>query len=849
MNLNSIACSLICIAALTQLLSANEPEDSSKAKQPTAPTATDPTGLRVQPGFVVELLYSVPLDKQGSWVSLTSDPKGRLITCDQYGQLYRVTPSPLSASTIDKVEKVDVKLGSAQGLLYAFDALYVMVSQSKQYESGLYRVRDTDGDDKFDSVEMLQKLKGGGEHGPHGIVLSPDGKALYVIAGNNTDLPGKLASYRLPKTWQEDLLLPRNPASSGHNTGRMAPGGWVCRVSPDGKRWDLIASGFRNPYDLAINEVGELFTFDADMEHDIGAPWYRPTRVCHVVSGAEFGWRYGTGKWPAYNADSVPPTLDVGLGSPTGVAFGYGSTFPQKYQQALYVCDWTHGRLFAVHLNPLGASYSAEVEEFISGTPLPLTDIIVNPVDKAMYFTIGGRQTQSGLYRVTWNGRSDVSQVAPASPKTVELRQLRKQLETLHAKPNAESIDFIWNQLGHKDRHIRYAARIALEHLDAKIWQPLVSWGDSSPERKINGLLALARTGGATREQILDSAISLWEGELSKRQRVDLLRALAVTFARQGKPDEAASKTLAQKLEGVYPANSTPLDYELCKMLVFLDSSVVVPKTVSLLRKSKTQEDMLNYIMSLRVASSGWTDELRTEYLKLLNDIEVKTTTGEYVGSGHLQALLQRIRRDAGEKMSAAEQERFKELLHPVIVDASEIGSPTPRKFVRRWTVKELVPHLDKVASGRSYKNGKALFSAAACVSCHRFNNHGGIFGPDLTAVAKRFSRQVLLREIMEPSVQISDQYQTHNVLIDSGKVHSGRIMERGEKRWTVAVDPKLPSAVIEIPADEIEEVSPSTVSMMPKNLLDTLRQQDILDLFAYLESGGDPKHKVFSKE
>ena len=55
----------------------------------------------------------------------------------------------------------------------------------------------------------------------------------------------------------------------------------------------------RNPFDIAFNHDGELFTYDADMEWDIGEPWYRPTRVNHIISGAEFGFRNGSAKWPA----------------------------------------------------------------------------------------------------------------------------------------------------------------------------------------------------------------------------------------------------------------------------------------------------------------------------------------------------------------------------------------------------------------------------------------------------------------------------------------------------------------------------------------------------------------------
>ena len=78
----------------------------------------------------------------------------------------------------------------------------------------------------------------------------------------------------------------------------MAPGGAVLRFRPDGTRWEMVSNGFRNPFDLAFNEHGDLFAYDADMEWDLGMPWYRPTRICHVLPGAEWGWRNGTGKWP-----------------------------------------------------------------------------------------------------------------------------------------------------------------------------------------------------------------------------------------------------------------------------------------------------------------------------------------------------------------------------------------------------------------------------------------------------------------------------------------------------------------------------------------------------------------------
>ncbi|MDG2128541.1 MAG: heme-binding protein [Fuerstiella sp.] len=813
---------------------------------PPAAPATDPAGFKTIPGFHVELLYSVPMQPQGSWVSMTVDPQGRLIVCDQYGSLHRVTPQPPGESGVVSVEPLSVKIGSAQGLLYAFDSLYVMVSSGAA--SGLYRVTDSDGDDQFDTVVQLQKLTGAlGEHGPHAIALSPDGQSLYVVAGNNTVLPERVETFRSPKNWAEDQLLLRDPCSNGHNTDRMAPGGWVCRVAPDGAEWELVAAGFRNPYDIAFNRDGELFTYDADMEMDVGTPWYRPTRVCHVVSGGEFGWRWGTGKWPSYSPDSLPSVADIGLGSPTGVAFGYGTDFPAEYQDALYVCDWTYGRMFAVHLTAQGASYTGRLEEFITGTPLPLTDIVVNPVDKAMYFTIGGRRTQSGLYRVTYSG--DKVRSVPAADQDVEavpLRKLRRQLESLHVAPDPESLDRIWANLSHSDRHIRFAARISLEHLDPQLWASRAV-NEKLPDAAIGSLLALSRTpGDDNRNPIVASLTELARTELSDRQQVDLLRTLGVTFARHGRPEQNSAAQLIDVLQPRLGSESTALNHELCRMLVYLESERIVSDAVQLMAESVTQEDLLAYGMMLRVAERGWTDVSSRAYFSLLNKIEAGAASADYVGGGHLQIYTQRFRDTAAERLSEAHRSLLSDVVHATLPSTVPTGSPTPRPFVRNWTSADLLPELDRVGSGRSFSNGQNMFTIANCVQCHRFNNIGGILGPDITGAAKRYNRSVMVREILQPSAQISDQFRTHVILTQAGLIYEGRIINRSDSGITVAADPKRPASVVQIAADDIEEMFPSKVSMMPQDLLNTLSLEDVLDLLAFIEAAGDSGHPNF---
>src|SRR5688500_12779323 len=124
------------------------------------------SNLKVPKDFKVEQIYTVPKDKEGSWVAMCMDPKGRLIVSDQYGKLYRLTLPPLNVATEPQIEVIDAEIGCAQGLLYAFHSLYVMVNEEKFQGRGLYRLRDTNGDDKFDDLKLVRELQGGGEHGP-----------------------------------------------------------------------------------------------------------------------------------------------------------------------------------------------------------------------------------------------------------------------------------------------------------------------------------------------------------------------------------------------------------------------------------------------------------------------------------------------------------------------------------------------------------------------------------------------------------------------------------------------------------------------------------------------------------
>jgi len=816
--------------------------------------ATPVDALKVAKGFKVELLYTVPKSDQGSWVSMCTDPKGRLIVSDQYGKLYRLTPPAIGTGGTVGIETLDVPVGMAQGLLYAFDSLYVMCANDKPYPRGLYRVRDTDGDDKFDDVKLLRGLSGGGEHGPHAILPSPDGRTLTIIVGNQTKLTD-LASSRVPLNWSEDHLLPRLWDGNGFMKGALAPGGWIAKTDPDGEKWELISTGFRNEYDAAYNRHGELFTYDADMEWDMNTPWYRPTRVNHVVSGAEFGWRSGAGKWPAYYPDSLGAVVDVGPGSPTGTAFGYGAKFPMKYQEALYVADWSYGKLYAVHLRPNGAGYTGQLEEFIAGSPLPLTDLVVNPKDGALYFAIGGRRTQSALYRVTYAGNEN-TRPSPGLVGGEKARAERRKLEAFHGTQNPDAVKAAWPHLNSKDRNLRYAARVALE------WQPVGLWRDRAlaetrPQASITALIGLVRASAKDQfhrqpsDPAVDPALSsqvltsldrhLWN-QLDDATRIELLRAYALTFIRLGKPDEAARQRYAGKFDPLYPTRSRELNAELANLLVYLEAPGAASKLVAALQSAPTQEEQLDLARTLRGLKTGWTPALRQAYFGWF------LKTGSFRGGASLTGFLRDIRNDAVATLSDAEKSELASVLAAQPEKKKPLeGLLAGRAVVKEWTVNDLAPALEKgLGKGRNFARGRDFAGAVGCFTCHRFAGDGGAVGPDLTGVSGRFNPKDLLESIVEPSKEVSDQYAPTVFTLKNGTSVIGRVANLNNDDIMVMEDMSAPGDFTNVKRSELVSAEPSKTSPMPEGLLNTLKEDEVLDLLAYLLSAGDSKAKMF---
>ncbi len=340
-------------------------------------------------------------DKQtGSLISVTFNEFGHILAGRADGPLLLIYDSNDDGRP-DKVKTYCDKVKNCQGVLALNGDVYVTADGPDG--EALYRLSDKDRNGSLEDVKALFTFSGhGGEHGAHAVTLGPDGM-IYVSVGNHARTDVEFAETSPYRNFYEGDLLPRYEDPGGHANNVKAPGGVIIRTDLEGKEVEIFAGGLRNAYDLAFSRLGEMFVHDSDMESDAGTAWYRPTRLDHVTPGAEFGWRSGWAKWPNYYVDNLSEILDTGRGSPTGATFYNHFAFPTRFQDHLFLADWSRGRILDVELKPNGASYSATSEVFLEGQPLNITDLAVGP-DGALYFVTGGRGSSGGVYRIAWKG-------------------------------------------------------------------------------------------------------------------------------------------------------------------------------------------------------------------------------------------------------------------------------------------------------------------------------------------------------------------------------------------------------------------------------------------------------------
>ncbi|HVY69826.1 MAG TPA: HEAT repeat domain-containing protein, partial [Verrucomicrobiae bacterium] len=343
---------------------------------------------------------------RGSY-ALTFDGEGRLLVGD--GNSVRRLDDVDGDGVYDQFETIATGLGprGPQGLLIWGDRLYAVGGDGLQvfdgYRSGKLARRGRLGG----------AFNTGGDHDLHAVLRGHDG-FLYLMAGNGAGVDG-----RKHITEASSPMLQERQAS-------------VFRLDPDGRHWECLAAGGRNPPGLGLNYLGELFSFDSDMEWHVGLPWYRPIRLNHWATGTDQGWEE-VGARPDYFIDAATPVMEAGRGSPTCGVFYEHRQFPAHYRNAFFNCDYrwkresddqyaTTGRLVAFFLERDGAEWKARMETVAKPKPnardargmlidFALVDVAVAP-DGSLFLS----DHRQGVWRLFYGPETNPSIIPGIQP-------------------------------------------------------------------------------------------------------------------------------------------------------------------------------------------------------------------------------------------------------------------------------------------------------------------------------------------------------------------------------------------------------------------------------------------------
>jgi putative membrane-bound dehydrogenase-like protein len=344
--------------------------------------ADDDLGIRAPTGFEVSLYAGDELAHD--IYSMTVDAQGRIVVAAA-GYIKTLHDDDGDGKAERAVLFSDRPKSGAHGMLCEGNTLYA------SGDKGIWKFVDKDRDGVADGEPKLWvDGLGHSEHGCNGIERGPDGW-IYVICGNDAGVNEKFAT------------TPDSPVTKPNC-------GAILRFSPDGQQSEILAHGFRNPYDLCFHPNGNIFTVDADGERDHHLPWYAPSRLFDVAIGMHHGWVLRGWQWswnrPAYYFDNVERCAEIGRGSPTGMLCYRHTQFPQAYRGGIFSACWTLGRIYHFPLTPRGSTFDGKVDVFLETTGttgFAPVDMVVGP-DGSMYVAIGGRRTRGSVFRVRYVG-------------------------------------------------------------------------------------------------------------------------------------------------------------------------------------------------------------------------------------------------------------------------------------------------------------------------------------------------------------------------------------------------------------------------------------------------------------
>jgi len=728
---------------------------------------------------------------------------------------------------------------------------------------GVYRYSDLDGngvsDTKNTIVTMVEPKNVYDHAGILGIAIGED-NWLYLsrgnVGGNRWEIQG----------------------TDGSHIEGYGDGGNVFRCKVDGSQLEEIATGFWNPFDLKFNREGRLFVTDNDPDSR------GPNRLIEIVLGGDYGYKtiYGpSGLHPfsSWNGE-LPGTLpfSVALGeAPCAMMDASNTNFGQPYDDQMLVNVWEENNMVRIPMLEQGSSVQGSPEVFIQG-------------DKSFHPVALATNSQGDLYMTDWvlreypnhgqgrlwrvrsknpgssDIRKDVKQINRFKEDTRDKDQLITDLEktdafdlatTRHYLSKKATLDELIPLLQHSDSHLRLQGLLTLFKLKQKIGTaeliPLLT--DENLDVRKMALVYIGVKGIAEMEPHLYAALrknqiptQLFETFLATVRHLQpaFMEGVANKSGRSGSiPRELPTSFIANILENASIAEAVKT-----MALPYLDDFGANEKLlIQLLEDTRDEEFQIALIKSLQKIPG-------VAHGTLLKHIAFNRKFAHSARSMAVLELSYGPDKYFGEVLALLEEED--EMLQYVAMKylcMSASGEPA-REEAKKWVEKQGDRISDTVlsvwkachgeidstsANEEAYVSvngkgnaqlGELVFwnRTALCTTCHKVKGWGGVFGPELSYIGSSKSKSQLISAILEPSLEISPEWQGWFLIDEAGNRHTGR-----------QIDVHLNNAELMNTQGEYDtfknprSYGPMESSLMPEGLEKTMTPREFNDLITYL--------------
>lgn len=765
--------------------------------------------------------------------AITFDTQGRL--CVGMGPQYR-KPKPETPGdsvwilvdedgdgTADSRKEFAKGFNSIQGLAWNGGDLWVGNAPD------LTLVRDLDGDDEADEYIRIYTDLGNLEHGVHGLNFAPDGM-LYFSKGNSkglTQLPDRLAPQPFRELWgvvtppgTPDFPPPVKFTKDSYQRNYHDPSddwglsGGVLRCEADGSGLEIVARGFRNPWDICFDDGFNWLGTDNDQTvgDKIFAPFY----------GANFGWGHPW-SFDWMGDDHLPSAPSSGPpfeGSGTGVAYAGLENYPDAYRGVFLINDWLRREVYVYRPRWEGAWMKSADEKFkvlahagggrsmgsSDGRSFDPVDIEIGP-DGAIYISSWGRQY--GLEE------KDGVQVNEGRIYRIWPKAATPQNRTAVRDP--------WQDLGSHVPAWRTAAQNTIVQQGATALPRLKSMigdnaADSQQQLQTWALWTLARI--APQDSLIDELLV----SSSQNLRIQALRIAGQD--RQPLPDavrdglgSSDARVRHAAVLAMHEAGERRWNNEMLELAHKESDRIVFYSLWTAMRDLMTMAERKALLGDARVGVR------RAALLSLLEDDLLTDEEIEAATSDADAVVASLATKRLGGKAAGV-------LKGPSLVAKGEATLLTPPDSPT--TTEAALAAMPEADAER----GRTLFLSSAganCTICHQMEGIGNVHAPGLADIGSRADAKAIISSILEPSDSITEGFAMQVVRTKSGQAYAGILIEETGRALKLAL---VNGDTVSVPAQDIAERTSTDISAMPATFPALLTPQQVADITAYLLQG-----------